>query len=54
MLPVMRVRRGGGVEPKAFGFWPGLWSHHLEFGDGAPLVLPVTPEPDEEEPEGGP
>lgn len=44
---VMRVRRQG-VEPKLFSIWPGLWSHHVEFGDGEPFVVPITAPLDEE------
>lgn len=48
VFAVTRVRREGRVAPKACTIWPRLWSHRLEFGNGAPLVLPVSPEPDEE------
>ena len=37
----MRVSQRG-VAPKALTLWPGVWSHHREYGDGEPLVLRVT------------
>ena len=31
-----------GIKPKVLALWPGVWSHHREYGDGEPLVLRVT------------
>lgn len=28
-----------GVEPRLFNFWPGLFKHHFEFGDGTDLTI---------------
>ena len=28
-----------GVEPRLFNFWPGLFKHHFEFGDGSDLCV---------------
>ena len=28
-----------GPEPRYFNIWPGLFKHHLEFGDGRPLCI---------------
>ena len=37
----MRIRNRR-FEPKALALWPGVWSHHVEYGDGGPIVVPVT------------
>ena len=28
-----------GPEPRYFNIWPGLFRHHIEFGDGRPLCF---------------
>jgi hypothetical protein len=28
-----------GVEPRYFTFWPGLFRHHHEFGDGSDITV---------------
>ncbi len=28
-----------GAEPRYFNIWPGLFKHHLDFGDGRPLCF---------------
>lgn len=31
--------RETGVEPRYFAFWPGLFRHHHEYGDGSDLTV---------------